>query len=175
MASTYFTTKILSNALWFLLISSRHQGQGQLILFHHFLILFHSYFILFLAFGECCHDFRKEYIKISFENPDGFDFLPGDHVAIFPTNAESDVDFICQRLGDINEEFTANTPVSISDENGNWIAAYDMPACSVKTALTYYLDISGPPHQNLLQKLIDRGCVKDRKEAEKLMEFVAVC
>lgn len=120
------------------------------------------------------YDYRKEYLKVSLENPNGFNYQPGDHVAIFPINSERDVDIMCERLVDTDEATTANTPVTLVNQSNDWAVDIDMPTCSMRTALTYYLDISGPPHQNLLQRLVERGCVKDMSEEKDLTELATV-
>ena len=57
---------------------------------------------------------------------------------------------------------------------GEWNAGQRLPACSVRTALTHYLDISCPPSQTFLQVLIDSNCVHNNREREEISQLASV-
>ncbi|KAH3891948.1 hypothetical protein DPMN_016058, partial [Dreissena polymorpha] len=102
-------------------------------------------------------------------------YHPGDHVAIFAENSASLVDAILMRLHNapspdqlikievMNERSTAMGNMKSWDPYGK------LPVCTLRTALTRYLDITTPPSQALL-KLFATQATKDcdRESLEKL-------
>uniref|UniRef100_A0A8C7W7V7 Nitric oxide synthase n=1 Tax=Oncorhynchus mykiss TaxID=8022 RepID=A0A8C7W7V7_ONCMY len=78
-------------------------------------------------------------------------FAPGDHVGVFPGNLPQLVAGILKFL-----PHTAPTNqclrLEYHDEK-NWKTVRRIPACPLSQALTYFLDVTTPPCQNLLHKL----------------------
>uniref|UniRef100_A0A674D3A6 Nitric oxide synthase n=1 Tax=Salmo trutta TaxID=8032 RepID=A0A674D3A6_SALTR len=64
-------------------------------------------------------------------------FAPGDHVGVFPGNLP---------------QLVAGTTLFINNGK-NWQTVGRIPACPLSQALTYFLDVTTPPCQNLLHKL----------------------
>ena len=48
---------------------------------------------------------------MQYEN--GLQFTPGDHVAVFPKNSETDVDKVCGRVSMSSDYYSANTPLVV--------------------------------------------------------------
>ena len=77
------------------------------------------------------------------------DFEPGDCLGIFPSNPIEDVDLVLSRVPDIvkytpsDDNYVLVDPVVITKDTR-------LPACSLREALTYYLEICECPSQELL-------------------------
>ncbi|XP_067102023.1 nitric oxide synthase 2b, inducible [Osmerus mordax] len=97
-------------------------------------------------------------VELEIETRNDFlSFCPGDHVGIFPGNQLQQVAGILK--------FIPNTPPtnqslcleycsdSYYDNKRNWATVGRIPACPLSQALTYFLDVTTPPSQNLLYKL----------------------
>uniref|UniRef100_A0A8C7DB90 Nitric oxide synthase, inducible n=1 Tax=Oncorhynchus kisutch TaxID=8019 RepID=A0A8C7DB90_ONCKI len=90
-------------------------------------------------------------------------FAPGDHVGVFPGNLPQLVAGIlkflphmpptnqCLRL-EYRSDTCRDTSSKDYDEK-NWQTVGRIPACPLSQALTYFLDVTTPPSQNLLHKL----------------------
>uniref|UniRef100_A0A8C7TJA0 Nitric oxide synthase, inducible n=1 Tax=Oncorhynchus mykiss TaxID=8022 RepID=A0A8C7TJA0_ONCMY len=72
-------------------------------------------------------------------------FAPGDHVGVFPGN-------LPQLVAGILKFLPHTAPTNQYDEK-NWKTVRRIPACPLSQALTYFLDVTTPPCQNLLHKL----------------------
>uniref|UniRef100_A0A8C8H5I9 Nitric oxide synthase, inducible n=1 Tax=Oncorhynchus tshawytscha TaxID=74940 RepID=A0A8C8H5I9_ONCTS len=72
-------------------------------------------------------------------------FAPGDHVGVFPGN-------LPQLVAGILKFLPHTAPTNQYDEK-NWQTVRRIPACPLSQALTYFLDVTTPPCQNLLHKL----------------------
>uniref|UniRef100_A0A8C7GI10 Nitric oxide synthase n=1 Tax=Oncorhynchus kisutch TaxID=8019 RepID=A0A8C7GI10_ONCKI len=84
-------------------------------------------------------------------------FAPGDHVGVFPGNLPQLVAGILKFLPHtaptnqcLRLEYRSD---SCLDDEKNWQTVRRIPACSLSQALTYFLDVTTPPCQNLLHKL----------------------
>ncbi|XP_069802274.1 nitric oxide synthase, inducible isoform X1 [Dendropsophus ebraccatus] len=108
-------------------------------------------------------------VKLSSENYQEVQYLPGEHVGVFPGNQPELVTSILKLLKDapsINQDIRLET----RSEQGNfWTTSEKVPPCSLSQALTYFLDITTPPSQLLLKKLslltVD---VEDKQRLEDL-------
>uniref|UniRef100_A0A3P8YK34 Nitric oxide synthase n=1 Tax=Esox lucius TaxID=8010 RepID=A0A3P8YK34_ESOLU len=91
------------------------------------------------------------------KSEDVLEFAPGDHVAVFPGNLPELVDGIlkflphppqisqCLRLEYCSDSFL--------EGEKNWQIVKHTPERHLSQALTYFLDVTTPPSQNLLHKL----------------------
>ncbi|NWI98612.1 NOS2 protein, partial [Crypturellus undulatus] len=91
-------------------------------------------------------------VKLSCETNQEVRYLPGEHIGIFPGNQPELVRGLIARVKDapptdqtIRLETRAN--------GGYWTSDKKIPACTLPQALTYLLDITTPPSQQLLKKL----------------------
>ncbi|NP_001191505.1 nitric oxide synthase 2 [Aplysia californica] len=101
-------------------------------------------------------------------------YAPGDHVAIFPENDPDLVDGILQRLVDnppYNSVVALETcDMSAREENReSWSPVTRFPACSIRMALTSFLDVTTPPTQSLLKIYATQA--KDASHKKKLEEL----
>uniref|UniRef100_A0A6Q2Z3H2 Nitric oxide synthase n=1 Tax=Esox lucius TaxID=8010 RepID=A0A6Q2Z3H2_ESOLU len=83
------------------------------------------------------------------KSEDVLEFAPGDHVAVFPGNLPQLVDGILKFLPHPPQTNQVNN----NDDEKNWHTVRRIPACPLSQALTYFLDVTTPPSQNLLHKL----------------------
>ncbi|XP_044141709.1 nitric oxide synthase, inducible-like [Bufo gargarizans] len=108
-------------------------------------------------------------VKLSSENYQEVQYLPGEHVGVFPGNQPELVNSIIGLLKDapaINQDIRLET----RSEQGNfWTTSEKIPPCSLSQALTYFLDITTPPSQLLLKKLsLLATDVEDKQRLEDL-------
>ncbi|XP_019348966.1 nitric oxide synthase, inducible [Alligator mississippiensis] len=91
-------------------------------------------------------------VKLSCESNQEMQYLPGDHVGIFPGNQPELVQGITELLKDAPP---ADQTVRLETYNdgGYWTSDKKIPPCTLSEALTYFLDITTPPSQQLLKKL----------------------
>ncbi|XP_046532202.1 nitric oxide synthase, inducible [Equus quagga] len=102
-------------------------------------------------------------IELSSEASQGLSYLPGEHLGVFPGNQPALVQGILERVEDGP---APDQPVRLEtlDESGSyWVKDKRLPPCSLIQALTYFLDITTPPTQQLLRKLAQLAT----KEAER--------
>lgn len=114
-------------------------------------------------------------LLLEIDSGEKLQYLPGDHVGIFPCNRSELVEGIISHLDCsidpdrpiqlqmLKETHTADGVVR------NWIPHERLPRFSLKTLLTRYLDITTPPSPHLLQFFAT--CASDPKDAEKLNQL----
>ena len=57
---------------------------------------------------------RKQYIKVTLRDPENkLTYEPGDHAAVFPCNADADIDYIATRLTGFKGSVTMDTPIKL--------------------------------------------------------------
>ncbi|KAG8147307.1 hypothetical protein E2320_022344, partial [Naja naja] len=100
-------------------------------------------------------------------------YQPGDHVSIFPANRPALVEALMQLVQDPPP---AEEPVAVETlEAGTegvkrmWVPNQRLPPCTLRQALTYFLDITTAPSPQLLQLLATLA--EDRAEREKLQRL----
>ncbi|XP_037052326.1 nitric oxide synthase isoform X2 [Bradysia coprophila] len=104
------------------------------------------------------------------------DYEPGDHVGIYPTNSSMIVNGILDRLCGVDnhdEVLQLQILKETHSTNGiekSWEPHERLPACSLKTLLTRFLDLTTPPSRQLLT-LLASFC--DDKEDEDRMYLLA--
>nr|CAD7260092.1 unnamed protein product [Timema shepardi] len=107
-------------------------------------------------------------IHISTELP----YLPGDHVGVFASNRPEMVEGILARLqspGDLNVPVELQIMKETHTSNGvvkTWEPHERLPACSLRTLFTKFLDITTPPDPNLLQHF--SSVATDPEEQQRL-------
>ncbi|XP_053313171.1 nitric oxide synthase, inducible [Spea bombifrons] len=112
-------------------------------------------------------------VKLSCENSQEVQYLPGEHAGVFPGNQPELVTSIIKLLKDAppcNQDIRLET----RSEQGNfWTISEKIPPCSLNQALTYFLDITTPPTQLLLKKLsLMASDETDKKKLEELCNNV---
>ncbi|XP_046328083.2 nitric oxide synthase, brain-like [Haliotis rufescens] len=86
-------------------------------------------------------------------------YSPGDHLAIFPSNSPAMVDAILSRLHDAPPDGQIMRIEMMQEETTTrgtakkWVTWDKLPACSLRTAFTRYLDVTTPPTQDFLKVL----------------------
>uniref|UniRef100_A0A8C4S096 Nitric oxide synthase n=1 Tax=Erpetoichthys calabaricus TaxID=27687 RepID=A0A8C4S096_ERPCA len=107
---------------------------------------------------------------ISTESQD-LEYLPGEHLGVFPENQTELVSGIIKRLKDAppSHQNLRLEVLTQSDQGKCWITDSRLPPCSIQQALTYFLDITTPPSQLLLKKMCQLTCEEgERRQLEKL-------
>uniref|UniRef100_A0A8C5TKU7 Nitric oxide synthase n=1 Tax=Malurus cyaneus samueli TaxID=2593467 RepID=A0A8C5TKU7_9PASS len=101
-------------------------------------------------------------VKLRCETDQEVHYLPGEHIGIFPGNQPELVRGIIARVKDAP---AADQIVRLETciDGGYWTSHKKIPACTLTEALTYLLDITTPPSQQLLRKL----CQLVTKEGDK--------
>ncbi|XP_019502510.1 PREDICTED: nitric oxide synthase, inducible isoform X2 [Hipposideros armiger] len=92
-------------------------------------------------------------VELSCEGSQDFSYLPGDHLGVFPSNQPASVQGILERLVDSPAPHQLMCLETLSENGSYWVREKRLPPCSLSQALTYFLDITTPPTQLLLQKL----------------------
>ncbi|XP_070800704.1 nitric oxide synthase 3 isoform X2 [Pituophis catenifer annectens] len=100
-------------------------------------------------------------------------YQSGDHVSIFPANRPELVEALMQLVQDAPP---AEEPVAVETlEAGTegvkrmWVPSHCLPPCTLRQALTYFLDITTAPSPQLLQLLATLA--EHRGEREKLQRL----
>lgn len=120
----------------------------------------------------------RQTVLVQLDSSNGsLNYLPGDHLGVFPSNSIDQVRDICRSLkqwNGVNSEEAAKTEVvsirMLDRENlkesrvQTWKDAGKIPPCTIWTALTYYLDITTPPTQSLLKKLSEMATNENERE-----------
>ncbi|NWS96858.1 NOS2 protein, partial [Mionectes macconnelli] len=91
-------------------------------------------------------------VKLSCEANQEVHYLPGEHVGIFPGNQPELVRGIIARVHDAPPA-DQTIRLETCTDGGYWTSDKKIPACTLPEALTYLLDITTPPSQQLLKKL----------------------
>ncbi|XP_043923537.1 nitric oxide synthase, brain-like [Protopterus annectens] len=99
-------------------------------------------------------------------------YLPGDHLGVYPTNRKELVQELLARLTDapliyetiimefLEEKKSANGPVT------RWVPDSKLPPCNIFQAFSQFLDITSPPTPQLLQMLASQAT--DPREKARL-------
>uniref|UniRef100_A0A669PX34 Nitric oxide synthase n=1 Tax=Phasianus colchicus TaxID=9054 RepID=A0A669PX34_PHACC len=101
-------------------------------------------------------------------------YLPGDHLGVFPGNHEDLVNALIDRLEDAPP---ANQLVKVEllEERSvisNWTDENRIPPCTIFQAFKYYLDITTPPTPLLLQQFaLLATSDKEKKRLQGLQEY----
>ena len=96
------------------------------------------------------------------------DFEPGDCLGVFPSNLTEDVDFVLSRVPDkvncaaADDSFVLIDPLVITNNRR-------LPVCSLREALTHYLDIYWCPSQEFLRMM--SSFTRARLHLERMMHL----
>ncbi|NWZ23505.1 NOS2 protein, partial [Asarcornis scutulata] len=91
-------------------------------------------------------------VKLSCETNQEVRYLPGEHIGIFPGNQP---ELVRGLISHVKDAPPADQTVRLETctEGGYWTRDKKIPACTLSQALTYLLDITTPPSQQLLKKI----------------------
>uniref|UniRef100_A0A8C3CN71 Nitric oxide synthase n=1 Tax=Cairina moschata TaxID=8855 RepID=A0A8C3CN71_CAIMO len=91
-------------------------------------------------------------VKLSCETNQEVRYLPGEHIGIFPGNQP---ELVRGLISHVKDAPPADQTVRLETctEGGYWTSDKKIPACTLSQALTYLLDITTPPSQQLLKKI----------------------
>ncbi|XP_029469395.1 nitric oxide synthase, inducible [Rhinatrema bivittatum] len=92
-------------------------------------------------------------VKLFCDNKQDAQYLPGEHVGVFPGNQPDLVNDIITHLKDAPPNHQNIRLETFSEQGNYWAAEKKLPPCSLFQALTYFLDLTTPPTQLLLKKL----------------------
>lgn len=103
------------------------------------------------------------------------EYKPGDHIGLFGANRKELVDAVLAKVNNapphdqlVNVEILKEK-TTVFGVTKQWLVDERYPACSLRTALTYYLDITSPVSQNLLMYFATQASNEnDRVQIEKL-------
>ncbi|RXN25944.1 nitric oxide inducible-like protein [Labeo rohita] len=99
-------------------------------------------------------------------NTEPLNFVPGDHVGIFPGNSPELVAGILKNLSNappINQSLRLEF-LNAYPDGERWQRDERIPPCPLAQALTYYLDVTTPPSQSLLRKLSKMAKQEDHRQ-----------
>lgn len=112
-------------------------------------------------------------IRLSSKGDEDLRYQPGDVIAVFPANENSQAERILRSL-DYHKSpdaiFKLEKLVSKDTRLGRlkvWTSVTRLPTCSVRMALSRYLDITTPPSPDLLRLLATRA--SEPKDRERLL------
>ncbi|NXA04756.1 NOS2 protein, partial [Sapayoa aenigma] len=102
-------------------------------------------------------------VKLSCETSQEVHYLPGEHIGIFPGNQPELVRGIIARVKDAP---SADQTIRLETrtDDGYWSSDKKIPACTLPEALTYLLDITTPPSQQLLKNLSQLVTAEEDKQ-----------
>ncbi|XP_062424602.1 nitric oxide synthase 3 isoform X2 [Rhea pennata] len=88
-------------------------------------------------------------------------YLPGDHVGIFPANRPELVEQLLEHVEDpppadepvLVESLEKDTSGRFPGPKASWVPQSRLPPCTLRQALTFFLDITAPPSPQFLQLL----------------------
>lgn len=104
------------------------------------------------------------------------DYKPGDHLAVFPKNPTELVDRILGHLkpdtiGMFQQDIQKTTYRIELQSNGKWVPYSKLPECTLREALTNYLDICGPPSIRFLKSVLPY--VQEELDAQRMQKLIA--
>lgn len=98
-------------------------------------------------------------VRLNTEKKKELQYLPGDHVGIFPTNREELVQAIMDHLVDpppVNETIIVEFLDKVKTATGvteTWTTFNRLPPCNILHAFAHFLDITSPPSPQFLSLL----------------------
>ncbi|CAH2281649.1 nitric oxide synthase, endothelial [Pelobates cultripes] len=118
-------------------------------------------------------------VQFSTEGQKELRYSPGDHLGVFPCNREELVMTLLERVEDpppandtvLVETLDNDSNRYITGNKMSWVCDTRIPPCTLRQALTNYLDITTPPTPQLLQ-LLSILCEEpdERKRLETLSQ-----
>ncbi|NXQ29608.1 NOS2 protein, partial [Alaudala cheleensis] len=107
-------------------------------------------------------------VKLCCEPDQEVHYLPGEHIGVCPGNQAQLVQGIIARVKDAPPADQTVRLETCSD-GGYWTRHKKLPACTLPEALTYLLDITTPPSQQLLKKLSQLVAVEGDRQRLQLL------
>ncbi|NWI87775.1 NOS2 protein, partial [Pitta sordida] len=107
-------------------------------------------------------------VKLTCDTNQEVHYLPGEHIGIFPGNQPELVRGILARVRDAPPADQA-VRLETHIDGAYWSSDRKIPACTLPEALTYLLDITTPPSQQLLKKLSQLVTAEGDKERLKVL------
>ncbi|XP_039593239.1 nitric oxide synthase, endothelial-like [Polypterus senegalus] len=95
-------------------------------------------------------------LRLDTRDQEKLQYVPGDHLGIFPTNRQELVDAVLARVIDpppINENIVLET---LEENNGvsSWARTDRLPPCTLRQALSHFLDLTSTPSPQFLSSLL---------------------
>ncbi|UYV71432.1 NOS1 [Cordylochernes scorpioides] len=113
--------------------------------------------------------FKTIRVELKTDGQPDLKYVPGDHVGVYPENQAELVDGILKFL----PAGVADKPVRVQILKGKepevWAPLKWLPACTIKEALTHYLDITSVPQAQFLGLLA--SCASDPEDASRLTQL----
>lgn len=103
------------------------------------------------------------------------DYKPGDHLAVFPKNPSDLVDRVLSHLkpdtvGMYSQDIQKTTYRIEVQSNGKWLHYSKLPECTLREALTSYLDITGPPSLKFLKSILPFA--EDELDKQRMQKLI---
>ncbi|XP_067866663.1 nitric oxide synthase 2b, inducible [Heterodontus francisci] len=109
-------------------------------------------------------------VELSCKDSKELQYLPGEHIGVFPQNQDTLVNALIKRL---KETPSLHQSIQVEVNNGNsvrdWKVDERIPACTLTQAFTHFLDITTPPAQQLLKKFAQLAT--EESEKNRLLEL----
>ena len=99
-------------------------------------------------------------VKLDKGSNTSLEFEAGDHLSVFPSNNSAMVDTI---IGQLENGPSPDSPIRVkkATPSGDWDLVSRLPAkCTLRQALTSFIDITSPPTQDVLAIFANLVCVK---------------
>ena len=109
-------------------------------------------------------------LDFNYEESDETKYEAGDHLGIYPANRAKDVAYLQRRLVDFPASL--DTPLVLMETtNGKvWHEVEDIPKClSYNELLTYIVDMSRLPSQDVLKMFLKRADAEDEEKLKKIV------
>ncbi|XP_078600036.1 nitric oxide synthase 1-like isoform X2 [Branchiostoma floridae x Branchiostoma japonicum] len=114
-------------------------------------------------------------VRLDSQGSDDLNYVPGDHLAVYPANEDHLVQAVLDRLDNapdpdciVNMEVLQEKQTPLGAIR-SWMTSERLPPCSLRTALSRYFDITTPPSPQLLQHLATQATdEEEKKELEVL-------
>ncbi|MGH0185974.1 UNVERIFIED_CONTAM: hypothetical protein FKN15_019885, partial [Acipenser sinensis] len=118
-------------------------------------------------------------VELSCEEDRELQYLPGEHVGVFPGNQASLVSGIIKLLKNTPPS-NQNLRLEVCRDSGqgsmkSWSSDTRLPACTLSQTLTYFLDITTPPSQSLLRKLAQLSTQDSERTRLETLAQASIC
>uniref|UniRef100_A0A4W3I4F6 Nitric oxide synthase n=1 Tax=Callorhinchus milii TaxID=7868 RepID=A0A4W3I4F6_CALMI len=110
-------------------------------------------------------------VELSCGPSEELQYLPGEHIGVFPSNQAELVSGLIKRLKDspAPNQCVKVEVLGYSLLPSDWTATERIPACTLSEALTHFLDITTPPAPQLLKKVAQLAT--EESEKNRLLEL----
>ena len=104
-------------------------------------------------------------ILVRLEFAENVSYVPGDHLAVYPVNADVEVDLVLSHMAGLPAD-PANTVVQLQEPINalGWVSLTNgLPSASLRRLLKYHLSLSESPSQELIRTLSKQARDPDEK------------